>query len=424
MEIYAYARRKGMDLGFGLVLMAALLASCEESFGTKNDPAVDDVFEEGAVDPTLVPQDVGYVPIFPAWEGFSKPVDVFVGYDEMVYVVDDEGVHVLDQTGARQQLIPIPEAVEVTQDRQLRTWITGRIDTTVMVEGEEQVYSLPAIYILRFTSTPDYEALDTLVNPFDDGSRYTASSILQGIRPADEEVSFHGIDVTADGEVYVARSGPSNDVTASFDPDNTVLFYSGEGEYQGNAVELSPRQSNLRSALGVTGLATFAAPPQRQEGMEETPDFMYCQAQQGVPIDYRVLWIREVFDPGLFQTSYQPNQALLSKDTTRGERFLYDINRFENPRDVFIAPDEPGYIFVADAGLDSVYVFNQAGVEGVNPPPTSNRDKQVIVSFGGQGSGPFQFDDPSGVCYNRRTIYVADKNNNRIIRYRLNTDLE
>jgi hypothetical protein len=29
-----------------------------------------------------------------------------------------------------------------------------------------------------------------------------------------------------------------------------------------------------------------------------------------------------------------------------------------------------------------------------------------------------------GICYNRKMIYVADKGNNRICRYKLNTDLE
>ena len=35
-----------------------------------------------------------------------------------------------------------------------------------------------------------------------------------------------------------------------------------------------------------------------------------------------------------------------------------------------------------------------------------------------------EFVDPSGVCYFRRTVFVADKGNGRIIRYQLSTDLE
>jgi len=42
----------------------------------------------------------------------------------------------------------------------------------------------------------------------------------------------------------------------------------------------------------------------------------------------------------------------------------------------------------------------------------------------GTYSGPYSFNDPSGVCYFKRMIYVADKNNNRICRFKLNTDLE
>ena len=405
-------------------LLTLGLSGCEDLFGSKDDPTVNEVLNEGAVDPTLIPQDVGYVPVFPVWDYFSRPRDVFVGYDEMVYVVDDNGLNVLDQTGTLYQTIPFEGAVEVTQNRRLVTYVTGRVDTAVAVRGDTQVYRLPAIYALRFASTPDYEYLDTLVHPFDDGTRYTQSRILQPVRPDDLEVAFHGIDITAEGEIYVARTGPNNDPTASFAPDNAILFYDRNRQFRGIGTNMSPTQGNLRSVVGVTGLATFAGPPQRQVGMDNSPDFVYCQATQEGPVDYRVLWIREVFDEAAAQTNYLPNQDLLAQDTTQGDRFLYEVNRFRNPRDVYIAPDEPGYIYVVDAGLDSVFVFNQSGVEGVNPPPTANTNKQAKVSFGGTGSGPSQFNDPSGVCYNRGTIYIADKGNNRVIRYRLNTDLE
>ncbi len=60
----------------------------------------------------------------------------------------------------------------------------------------------------------------------------------------------------------------------------------------------------------------------------------------------------------------------------------------------------------------------------MNPPAGSPNTKQVIASFGGVGSGPFNLIDPSGVAYLRKVVYVADKGNNRICRYKLSTDLE
>jgi len=111
-------------------------------------------------------------------------------------------------------------------------------------------------------------------------------------------------------------------------------------------------------------------------------------------------------------------------DYSKADRFLYETNRFINPVDVYIAPDITGYIFVVDAATDSLYQFTRKGYEGVNPPAGSASTKQIIASFGGEGSGPFQFNDPSSVAYLRETVYVADKGNNRICRYKLSTDLE
>ena len=58
------------------------------------------------------------------------------------------------------------------------------------------------------------------------------------------------------------------------------------------------------------------------------------------------------------------------------------------------------------------------------PPPASGSLRPVNVSFGGTGSGALSFNDPQGVAYFDRTVYVADAGNNRIARYRLNTDFE
>jgi hypothetical protein len=103
---------------------------------------------------------------------------------------------------------------------------------------------------------------------------------------------------------------------------------------------------------------------------------------------------------------------------------LYQSYRFAQPADVCIAPDETGYIFVVDAQKDSLYQFTNKGFEGVNPPANSGIKKQIITSFGGRGAGAFEFNQPSGVAYFKRIVYVADKGNNRIIRYKLSTDLE
>ena len=85
-------------LAAGFCLLA--LTGCDAVFGSKGDSTTEEIFEQGETDPTLA-DDVGYVPLNPAYSQglqgtFDRPVDVYVGYDEFVYVADARGLHVLD----------------------------------------------------------------------------------------------------------------------------------------------------------------------------------------------------------------------------------------------------------------------------------------------------------------------------------------
>ena len=111
-----------------LTFAALILTSC----GQKEDDQTKQIFEQGRIDPNLVPNQVGYVPLYPFFTNFTNPVDVFVGYDEMVYVVDDRGLNVLDQTGKLAITIYIPGATDVTQDRRLHTYVLGRVNDPLL----------------------------------------------------------------------------------------------------------------------------------------------------------------------------------------------------------------------------------------------------------------------------------------------------
>jgi sugar lactone lactonase YvrE len=82
------------------------------------------------------------------------------------------------------------------------------------------------------------------------------------------------------------------------------------------------------------------------------------------------------------------------------------------------------YIFVADASKDSVFAYQENGYEGTIPPPQYSNRKLIRVSFGGTGSGPYQFRRPSGLAFSNRMLYVADPGNNRISRFKLTSDYE
>jgi hypothetical protein len=398
-----------------------LLTSCSALFGDKNDEQVNDVFKQGAIDPALVPQSVGYVPLYPYFSVFSNPVDVFVGYDDLIYVVDDNGLNILDQKGTKYQTIPIPGATDVTQDRRLHTYVIGRVSLPRGPGGS--MVNLAAVYHLINTATGNYSIIDTLIHPDCDDSR-----AITAFRGADDEaVKFTGITCLFDNTVYLTRTGPRNDPNSFVRPDNNILLYDASGSNIGSTVGLGSTSPSLRSCIGVSSIAGYAAPPQRVEGISRSKSFFITQADPQ-PIEYRVLGITVADDPDA-GTQYTETPTLLNFDFTKGNRFLYEPFRFKKPEDCYISPDNLQYLFVVDSETDSLYVFTNQGTEGVNPPATFTSRKQVIVSFGGPGldgtsSGPYNFNDPSGVCFHRRVVYVADKKNNRICRFVLNTDLQ
>lgn len=404
-----YAQVKKVLLSF--VLFAII--GC----GSKDDDQTKQIFEQGRIDPNLVPNKVGYVPLYPFFTNFINPVDVYVGYDEMVYVVDDRGLNVLDQTGKTAQIIPIPGATDVTQDRRLHTYVLGRVSDPLL--GNRA-----AVYHLINTAAGNYQIIDTLIHPLNDVSRAATAN-----RGADDEaVQFTGIATLHDNTVYVTRTGPRNDPNSFVRPDNGVLVFDANGTNIGFAIGLNPNNSSLKSALGISSIATYAAPPQRIQGISTSKSFFITQAAPGTNVEYRAIIIDAFDDPEL-GPQYQESPQFLNFDKTKADRFLYESFRFKKPEDCYIAPDNLGYMFVVDSETDSLYVFTPQGYEGVNPPANSGLRKQIIVSFGGSASdgsnnGPFNFNDPSGVCYNRRIIFVADKKNNRVCRYILSTDLE
>ncbi len=425
-----------------LVLALVALAGCD-LFGAKSDPTTDDIFDEGRSDPSAVDV-VGYVAVQPFFQAslapsgrLDAPTDVAVGFDEFVYVTDAQGLHVLDRAGRPQAFVgtlagqPLREASAVVQDRRFHVYVTALRDTTV--EGRQR--RLPVVYHLSGLTTGAPAVEDVIWHPFDDLNRRL---ILRQPQDFDEQVRFTGVAVLADNRIYVSRMGPVGGPVLSQLPAplNTIMLFSPDGANITNVTALSGTRPSLTSSVNPTAVLTRVQPPQ-QSGFLNSLDFFVAQSpfpladmpagtEQQRAVSYPVLSIRVVeTSDGI---SYLPNIEYLAAaqgaDTTRGRRFLYTPYRFLNPSGLAYAADGTGYLFVTDTGTDSLYVFNANGIEGVAPPPGSRDARPVVVSFGGQGAASLQFRDPSGVAYFRRTVYVADRGNNRISRFRLNTDLE
>ena len=411
------------------VLTATLLVGCD-AFGSKDDVTTEEIFEEGRTPPGLV-DEVEYVPLFPFFtrggDGapLDTPQDIYVGFDELIYVVDARGLHVLDLAGRPAAFLPLDEASSVVQDRRLHVYVTARRDTTL----GGRTWNLPVVYRYSGLTTGMPTLEDIIWHPFDDDSR-------RFNRPdpiaTDEEVSFTGVAVLPDNSVYISRRGPVNERGSIIIPHNTILEFTPEGVNAQAILVLSPTAPSLRSALNPADVLTSIQPPQRSS-FPATRDFFVAQSPypDGTPVTGRdslrfaVLSIRAVETPdGIeFRADTQRLQAA-AQGPEAGDGFLYEEFKFENPTDLAFAADGTNYLYVLDAGPDSLYVFTAGGVEGVAPPPGARSPQPVVVSFGGTGDGATQFRNPQGVTYFDETVFVADTGNDRISRFRLNTDFE
>jgi hypothetical protein len=419
-----------------ILVIAVSITACDQLLGTKTDAMTDDIFEQGRQDPNLVVEEVGYAAITPFWTGFDRPTDVFVGYDELVYVTDARGLHVLDRAGRAGNFIPLRGAVSVTQDRLLNVYVSARTDTIITAVNPNITWDLAAVYKIRNANgAGDVRVVQKLVHPFMDASRATTTTQrfrLDRNRADNEElVEITGVSVLANNDIYVSRRGPRNLAGQAVATDNTVLLFSENRDNSGNRLgtmrnvaqirTLNPNTPSLLSGIDITNISTFIGPPQR-ETFSATQSFLIAQGNESREIPFRVLWVDAVMTPDGLE--YRSNGSLLNRDTSKADSFLYSEFKFRNPTGIAFTADARAQILVVDAATDSLYLFQSNGIEGVNPPAGSNRTKAINVSFGGTGNGPRQFNNPMGVAYFRQVVYVADRDNNRIARFKLNTDFE
>lgn len=412
---------------YRLLLLACCLlvaAGCDDLLGTKTDATTDEIFEAGRREPGLV-KEVEYVPLFPFFQqagdggALEAPQDVYVGYDEFIYVVDARGLHVLDLAGRAAAFVPIPGGgTSVVQDRRLDLYVTARRDTTL----NGRTWNLPVVLRYSGVTTGAPQLVDILWHPFDDDSRkFTRPDPSDDFQ--DEAVAFTGVAVLPNNGLYVARRGPVNEAAnRAIRPQNAVLLFSPEG-VNTRILPLSATRESLRSSINPADVLTFVHPPQRQSfGTRE--DFLVAQAGPASPLRFSVLSI--LVEETINGIEYRPDAAKLqvAEDPEAGAGFLYEEFKFENPSDLAYAADGTNYLFVLDAGKDSLFTFTARGVEGVAPPPGATSTRPVVVSFGGTGDGALQFRNPQGVAYFGRIVYVADTGNDRISRFRLNTDFE
>lgn len=389
---------------FGLVILSSVLSSCEKPFGDKTDLSFIDV-------PNYDEKPIAFVPILPDIKMSASPVDITIGYDELIYIADKNAGKVIsfDQSGRKVGEKSIPNAKALAMDRSLELVVLGTKDT--IINGKN--YTLDALYRLKLITSNGYGLNNaiitkTVVHPFYFKTSFTTS---------DSAVHINGISMMADNSYYITRSGPSNSSSQIGGPDNSVLVFNQNDKYVSN-VSVSTEQGLISDYFkSPFAISTLAKAPQSNI-VKQGGDFLFTSLSSSTSIKSQYI----SFVSSEFGSSYSLNTSLAGQDTSKADGFMYTPNKFTEPRGISIAGDGSNYIFVTDAAKDSVYLFTLTGLEGVPPPAGYSSKKNINVSFGGTGSGPKQFRRPTAVAYFGSTLYICDTGNGRIVRFKLSTE--
>ncbi len=390
-----------------LMLPTLLIAftSCDSYFGDKTST---DFLEK----PTGDKRKVAYVPIQPAFDDFEYPIDVMAGFDDLIYVADSatDEISSYDVSGSKIGDFKIPGLSAIQQLRNLDILALGTTDSTI----SDSTYTLSTIYYINMMGDGGY-GLDhasiqkRIVHPF-----YFKNSFSE----EDALVSFKGLAIRKNNGFYVSRTGPNNSAQQFGGPDDAVLRFNNNTNYE-SPILVRTQTGLFRDFFNQPkALTTSLQPPQKATATSDG-DFFVSTLSPNDALKVKKI-NREESQGGV---TYRL-ENLPTGDTSKANGFLYEPFKFSKPVDITQTGDGSNYLFVVDTEQDSLYQFTTEGYEGAQPPPAANRDKFVKVSFGGTGSGPKQFINPEGVDYLQEMLYVADGGNGRVLRFKLTTDIE
>jgi hypothetical protein len=375
------------NISIKLFLLVYIFLGCNEQ-----KYPVESLPQQKAVSSNI--SDTLYVKQNPDWLGFNGPEAVIIGNEPLVYVADtyNNRIVMLDIAGrviGYSQRIQKP--VAIAQDKRLHLLVCAEFDTllsghtTPTTFGAVYRLNLPAVNHNIANAVPQRVIWDTTLGNYA-SRRYTAIA-----------TTYYNIGSALYADAYyVARTGQKN--SGTFDPDNAICLYSKNDIFQTSVTQGFTQQgTGLLSMHKVTGLAT---PP-----TGTSTEFVFSQIEDSIgaviPL-WKVQWIKLIVQG---QTENWDSKYWPSID---GDIDILKINRFVQPRGVALDPS--GNLFIVDAVTDSLYRFSSRGTER--------------YSFGGQ-SDPYgrNLNQPYGIAYYDKTLFVADKGNNRICRFKLSIDM-
>ncbi|MEO6694646.1 MAG: hypothetical protein ABIY50_12755 [Ignavibacteria bacterium] len=316
-----------------------------------------------------------YVQQSPTWNQFNQPSAVLVGREPLVYVADTKNNRVvqMDLSGLEIGSIDIKNPIALAQDYNFDLLVIG--DSVLNITND----TISILYRIKLTEAKNPGVISTaLLLPLI-GSDFATPLTSRKRR-------FTGIGIFSNNSYVVTRRGPDN--ISSLDPDNAILKITGRNSVS-SVVTLSgfqPAGNGIYSIDKLSGISTFNNERTDFILIRNTPDF-----------GFKVEWFLFNDLKGTYDPKFLPgdNVDILNK-------------QLESPSGITVDPNKN--VFIIDASRDSLYKYTSGG-------------RLRSESFGGTGSGENQLRNPKGVSFFNKVLYIADTGNNRIVRYKLSTDL-
>lgn len=352
-----------------LFIVIAFFLSCAEKFDINDIDTGDGNVNVGG--------DTVYVELNPEWGGFNRPQDVMVGREPFIYVADTDNnkIVMMNLDGQILGTRSIKRPIALAQDYKLNLIVCAQFDT--VVSGQSRTFS--AVYKLDLVAVSHQISIAPITRLLPRANDLN--------RPL---VEYTGACVFFNNMFYISRKGPNN--SSFVDPDNSILIFVpnqfiGKDTLVGRVPNIDPLGQGPVSAYDISSLTSFN---------NQSIDIVVTLTGG---TSFKANWLHYLVTPieQKYVSNFSPNSGT----------DLVVPNKFERPEGSAI--DNSGNIYIVDAAKDSLFKFNSFGDE--------------LISFGGPDSSN-TFNEPSGVAFFNRTLYVADTGNNRILRFILSTDIQ